>query len=167
MKKFVIEVLYPEYNNLYGDRGNAEYLAKKLNLAGYEMEMVETNLFDEPRFVNGRVDILLIGPCQEKHQLIEIEMLKKYRDAIENRIENGKMLEYTTYSGNYYGTPLKEVNEAMDSGYDVILEIEVDGAMQIKKKMEKETTLSAGTCRMISLALKILNQLWMESSQRQ
>lgn len=38
--------------------------------------------------------------------------------------------------------------------------------LKIKKKMEKETTLSAGTYRMISLALKILNQLWMESSQR-
>lgn len=63
------------------------------------------------------------------------------KEEFENRIENGKMLEYTTYSGNYYGTPLKEVNEAMDSGYDVILEIEVDGAMQIKKKMEKSVTI--------------------------
>lgn len=108
MKKFVIEVLYPECNNLYGDRGNAEYLAKKLNLAGYEVEMVETNLFDEPRFVNGRVDILLICPCQEKHQLIEIEMLKKYRDAIENRIENGGVILATGNAFEIFGEYIED-----------------------------------------------------------
>ena len=53
------------------------------------------------------------------------------KEEFEKRIEDGKMLEYTTYSGNYYGTPQKEVQEALDSGTDVILEIEVDGAMQI------------------------------------
>lgn len=108
MKKIVIEVLYPEYNNLYGDRGNAEYLAKKLNLAGYEEEMVETNLFDEPRFVNGQVDILLIGPCQEKHQLIEIEMLKKYRDAIENRIGNGGVILATGNAFEIFGEYIED-----------------------------------------------------------
>ena len=99
MKKFVIEVLYPEYNNLYGDRGNAEYLKKKLTLAGYEVETIETSLFDEPKFVNDNVDILLMGPCQEKHQLIEIEVLKKYREALENRIENGGV---TLATGNAF-----------------------------------------------------------------
>ena len=58
------------------------------------------------------------------------------KEEFEKRIENGKMLEYTTYSGNYYGTPQKEVQEALDSGTDVILEIEVEGAMQIKKKID-------------------------------
>ncbi len=58
------------------------------------------------------------------------------KEEFEQRISGGKMLEYTTYGANYYGTPLKEVREAMDNGVDVILEIEVDGAMQIKKKVE-------------------------------
>ena len=58
MKKMIIEVLYPEYNNLYGDRGNCEYLQKKLTLAGYEVEVKETSLFDEPAFVNEKVDFL-------------------------------------------------------------------------------------------------------------
>lgn len=108
MKKFVIEVLYPEYNNLYGDRGNAEYLEKKLKMAGYEVELVETNLFDEPRFVNGEVDILLIGPCQEKHQLIEIETLKKYRNAIENRIENGGVILATGNAFEIFGDYIED-----------------------------------------------------------
>lgn len=103
MKKFVIEVLYPEYNNLYGDRGNCEYLQKKLTLAGYDVEIIETSLFDEPRFVSEKVDILLIGPCQEKHQLIEIEALKKYRDAINTRIENGGVILATGNAFEIFG----------------------------------------------------------------
>lgn len=59
------------------------------------------------------------------------------REEFESRISEGKMLEYTVYSQNYYGTPEKEVLEAMEDGYDVILEIEVDGAMQIKEKIKE------------------------------
>lgn len=103
MKKFVIEVLYPEFNNLYGDRGNCEYLQKKLTLAGYDVEIAETSLFDEPKFVNEQVDILLIGPCQEKHQLIEVEALKKYRDAINTRIENGGVILATGNAFEIFG----------------------------------------------------------------
>lgn len=103
MAKIVIEVLYPEYNNLYGDRGNCEYLQKKLTLAGYEVEVVETSLFDEPAFVNSQVDFLLIGPCQEKHQLNEIEQLKKYSDAIKNRIDNGGVILATGNAFELFG----------------------------------------------------------------
>ena len=63
------------------------------------------------------------------------------KEEFEKRIENGKMLEYATYSGNYYGTPEKEVLEAMENGKDVILEIEVEGAMQIKKKIKDSVTI--------------------------
>ena len=108
MKKFVIEVLYPEYNNLYGDRGNCEYLQKKLTLAGYDVEICETSLFDEPKFVNENVDILLIGPCQEKHQLVEIETLKKYREAIATRIENGGEILATGNAFEIFGDYIED-----------------------------------------------------------
>lgn len=108
MKKFVIEVLYPEYNNLYGDRGNCEYLQKKLSLAGYEVEVIETSLFDEPKFASEKVDILLIGPCQEKHQLIEIETLKKYREAINSRIENGGVILATGNAFEIFGDYIED-----------------------------------------------------------
>ena len=52
----------------------------------------------------------------------------------ESRIEKGEMLEYTSYCGNYYGTPKKEAEAVLESGRNLILEIEVDGAMQVKKK---------------------------------
>ncbi|MBZ2404639.1 guanylate kinase [Liquorilactobacillus hordei] len=52
----------------------------------------------------------------------------------ENEIQNGGMLEYAQYVDNYYGTPLKYVNEMLDQGKDVFLEIEVNGAMQVREK---------------------------------
>ena len=63
------------------------------------------------------------------------------KEEFEQRINDGKMLEYATYSGNYYGTPQKEVEEAMREGKDVILEIEVAGAMQIKKKIKDSVAI--------------------------
>lgn len=103
MAKMVIEVLYPEYNNLYGDRGNAEYFKKKITLAGYDVEIIETSLYNEPAFVNGHVDFLLISPCQEKHQLVEIAELKKYADAIKNRIDNGGIILATGNAFEIFG----------------------------------------------------------------
>ena len=43
------------------------------------------------------------------------------------------MLEYTRYCGNYYGTPLREAIEVMESGRNLILEIEVEGAQNVKR----------------------------------
>lgn len=51
-----------------------------------------------------------------------------------SRIENGAMLEYTEYCGNFYGTPKKEAEEVLESGKNLILEIEVEGAENVKKK---------------------------------
>ncbi|BAP85566.1 guanylate kinase [Paucilactobacillus hokkaidonensis JCM 18461] len=56
------------------------------------------------------------------------------KEEFEERIQTGGMLEYAKYVDNYYGTPLKYVNETLDSGKDVFLEIEVNGAMQVRAK---------------------------------
>ena len=57
------------------------------------------------------------------------------REEFEELIRNGQMLEYAEYVGNSYGTPLTYVNETLDKGIDVFLEIEVQGALQVKKKV--------------------------------
>ena len=59
----------------------------------------------------------------------------KSREEFEEMIANKKLLEYAEYVGNYYGTPLTYVNETLDKGIDVFLEIEVQGALQVKKKV--------------------------------
>lgn len=56
------------------------------------------------------------------------------REQFEQEIANGGMLEYAQYVDNYYGTPLKYVNQTLDEGKDVLLEIEVNGAMQVRAK---------------------------------
>lgn len=57
------------------------------------------------------------------------------KEKFEEEIARGNLLEYATYVNNYYGTPLDKVNEMLNSGNEVFLEIEVQGAMQVKKKM--------------------------------
>lgn len=54
-------------------------------------------------------------------------------DEFRERLAHGDMLEHTEYCGNFYGTPRKEVEEVLESGKNLILEIEVDGAMQVKR----------------------------------
>ncbi len=54
-------------------------------------------------------------------------------EEFERRIASGEMLEYTLYNGNYYGTPLHEAMRVIDAGEDLLLEIEVEGAMNVKR----------------------------------
>ncbi len=56
-------------------------------------------------------------------------------EKFEKMIENGEVLEYAVYGGNYYGTPKKAVTEMLDSGKNVILEIEAQGALKVKELM--------------------------------
>ena len=55
------------------------------------------------------------------------------KEEFEKNIEEGFFLEYTNYAGNYYGTPKKYIKEKLDQGIDVILIIEIEGAMNVKK----------------------------------
>ena len=55
------------------------------------------------------------------------------KDEFQRRIDENGFLEYTTYCDNYYGTPLKEALAVLDSGKNLILEIECDGAKNVKK----------------------------------
>lgn len=57
------------------------------------------------------------------------------REGFEQKIVNGDMLEYAQYVNNYYGTPKSFIDEALASGRDVFLEIDVQGALQVKSKM--------------------------------
>lgn len=58
------------------------------------------------------------------------------RDEFEERIKNNKFLEYAEFVGNYYGTPLDIVEKELEDGNEVVLEIEVQGAMQVRQKMK-------------------------------
>ena len=55
---------------------------------------------------------------------------KKFKDMIDKK----EFLEWAQFAGNFYGTPLSTVNEKIEMGFIVLLEIEVEGAKQIKEK---------------------------------
>ena len=55
------------------------------------------------------------------------------KEEFEEKIKEDYFLEYATYAGNYYGTPKEYIQKHLDKGQDVILEIEIQGAMQVKK----------------------------------
>lgn len=63
------------------------------------------------------------------------------RDDFEEALTHDEILEHTTYCGNYYGTLKSEVDRVLDGGDDLILEIETDGAMQVKRKFPDAVTV--------------------------
>ena len=56
-------------------------------------------------------------------------------------IAREEFLEYAEYVGNFYGTPKRYVDEAMDRGEDVILDIEIQGAIQVKSKRPETVSI--------------------------
>ena len=59
------------------------------------------------------------------------------KEHFEKLIAAGEMLEYATVHGNYYGTPKATVKEALEQGTDVLLDIDVQGAAQIRKTQDQ------------------------------
>ena len=67
------------------------------------------------------------------------------REQFEKNIADGKLIEHAQYVGNYYGTPKDYVFEQLEAGKDVLLEIEIQGALQIKKKFPEALLLFVTT----------------------
>lgn len=57
------------------------------------------------------------------------------RERFEEMLENDELLEHNVFVGNYYGTPKAPVQKAIDEGRDMIIEVDVNGAFQIKEKL--------------------------------
>ncbi|MHC4882216.1 MAG: guanylate kinase [Planctomycetota bacterium] len=63
------------------------------------------------------------------------------RDEFKTKIREGAFLEYAEVFGNYYGTPRAPVDEAVAAGRIVILEIDIQGALQVKKQRPEAQTI--------------------------
>lgn len=63
------------------------------------------------------------------------------KQHFEAMIEDGQLLEHAFYAGNYYGTPEKAVNDALEQGYNVVLEIDVQGALQVMQRRPDAITV--------------------------
>ncbi|WP_258000430.1 guanylate kinase [Bacillus sp. Marseille-P3661] len=61
-----------------------------------------------------------------------VDYFFKSKEEFEKMIDENKLLEWAQFVGNYYGTPIEYVKETLDTGKDVLLEIEVQGALQVR-----------------------------------
>jgi len=80
---------------------------------------------------------LSVSATTRKPRNGEIEGLSYYFlkvSEFENKIENGDFLEYAKVYDNYYGTPLSGIEDKLNAGIDVILEIDIQGALKVQKK---------------------------------
>ena len=57
------------------------------------------------------------------------------KSDFENKIAQGAFLEHAQYVGNYYGTPLQPIREAVEAGTDILMDVDVVGALKIKKRL--------------------------------
>lgn len=87
-----------------------------------------------------------------------VDYFFKTREEFEDMIKNDQLLEYTEYVGNYYGTPVDYVQKTIDAGKDIFLEIEVQGAMQVKERMPEGTYIFLTPPNMDELEARIVNR---------
>ncbi len=75
-----------------------------------------------------------------------------------NMIEEEAFLEWAEFCGNYYGTPIKPIEEALADGYDVIMDIEIQGAKQVSEKWPEAVLIFLVPPSLEELARRIKNR---------
>ncbi|MCI1857657.1 MAG: guanylate kinase [Sporolactobacillus sp.] len=86
------------------------------------------------RDTNLRYSISATTRCPREGEVDGVHYFFKTRQQFKQLIREHKLLEWAEYVGNFYGTPIDYVRHTLEEGFDVILEIEVQGAMQVKKR---------------------------------
>ncbi|MGB2991773.1 MAG: guanylate kinase [Paenisporosarcina sp.] len=94
---------------------------------------VRKELFSQPD-TNYEYSISMTTRKPREGEVDGVDYFFKSHEEFEQLIVEGRLLEYACYVGNYYGTPLDYVNATLDAGRDVFLEIEVQGASQVRAK---------------------------------
>ena len=63
------------------------------------------------------------------------------REEFEDMLKNDRLLEHNEFVGNYYGTPREPVERAIANGQDMVIEVDVNGAAQIREKMPEAVSI--------------------------
>ena len=91
------------------------------------------------KFMERNKDFILSVSCTtRKPRVGEIDGIHYFfidENEFKQNIKEDKFLEHACFAGNYYGTKKKYIKEKFDEGYNIILEIETQGALQVKEKM--------------------------------
>lgn len=111
-----IEILFPEFCNIYGDYGNVIYLKACLP----DAEFIETSLNDEPKFITEDIDLVYMGSMTEKVQEKIIKKLMSYKEIIKQKIEDNKAFLLTGNSFEVFGNYIEEDNKNKIEGLGII-----------------------------------------------
>ena len=87
-----------------------------------------------------------------------VDYFFKTREEFEQMIQNKQLLEYAEYVGNYYGTPLEYVENTLATGKDVFLEIDVQGAIQVRELMPEGVFIFLTPPDLNELEIRIVNR---------
>lgn len=110
-----IEVLYPEYMNLYGDNGNIRYLEQSIN----SLKVLYTGLNDQPKFLKMKIDMLYLGPCTENNQEEIASLLMQYKQPIKDLIESGVTVLATGNALELFGKYIEKVDGSKIKGLGI------------------------------------------------
>ncbi|MCQ6274039.1 guanylate kinase [Bacillus sp. V3B] len=94
---------------------------------------VRKEIFSQPN-TSFEYSISMTTRSPREGEVDGVDYFFKSKEEFERLIEQGKLLEYAEFVGNYYGTPVDYVRETLEKGRDVFLEIEVQGARQVREK---------------------------------
>lgn len=94
---------------------------------------VRKAVFDDPN-TDFKYSISMTTREKREGEVDGVDYFFKSHEEFEALIEQDKFIEYAEYVGNYYGTPVDFVRETLEKGHDVFLEIEVEGAKQVRDK---------------------------------
>ena len=98
---------------------------------------VRKAIFSEPD-IQFEYSISVTSRKMRQGEVDGVDYFFKTREEFETMIKNDELLEYTEYVGNYYGTPVDYVKKTLNEGKDVFLEIEVEGAKQVRKNFQTD-----------------------------
>ncbi len=99
-----VEVLFPEFCNLFGDTGNIRYL----KASAPDIEIINTDNRSVPYFVNGDVDMIYIGSMSERKQEIAVSRLLPYKERLKELIEKGVVVLATGNAIELFGKHIKD-----------------------------------------------------------
>ena len=94
---------------------------------------VRKEIFDDPT-TSYKYSISMTTRQMREGEVNGVDYFFKTKEEFEALIQEDQFIEYAEYVGNYYGTPVQYVKDTMAEGHDVFLEIEVEGAKQVRKK---------------------------------
>lgn len=91
-------------------------------------------LFQNDESLKLAYSISMTTRAPRENEVNDVDYIFSTREDFEKAIKNGELLEWAEFVGNYYGTPLAKVEELRNEGKNVLLEIEVQGALQVQEK---------------------------------